>query len=242
MLSYRRVLRSVSGGEAHAAFTDRYGGFSAGAYDSFNLGSHVGDNPSAVSTNRGQLAMALDLPASGLVFMNQVHGADVQTVTDPGDESASVDAMVTTQPGIGLVVLVADCTPVLLADAPNSVIGVAHAGRPGMLSGVIPNVLDVMRSAGAKHIEAMIGPSICPRHYEVPAEMREQAASIEPVCSSVSSTGTPAIDVAAGVAEQLRRGGASVEWLGGCTYERHDLYSYRRDGTTGRFGGVLWMS
>lgn len=242
MLSYRRVLRSAQGGEVHAAFTDRYGGFSAGVYDSFNLGSHVGDNPSAVSTNRGQLAMALDLPPSDLVYMNQVHGADVQVVTDPGDESASVDAMVTNRPGIGLVVLVADCTPVLLADVENRVIGVAHAGRPGMLTGVIPNVLAAMQSAGAATIEAIIGPSICARHYEVPGEMREQAAAVEPVSASVSRTGTPAIDVASGVAEQLRRGGAAVDWLDGCTYSRPDLYSYRRDGVTGRFGGVLWIS
>ncbi|GAB3567469.1 peptidoglycan editing factor PgeF [Spelaeicoccus albus] len=241
MLSVRRVLRADNGGEAHAAFTDRLGGFSAGRYDSFNLGSHVDDTPSAVSTNRAELSHALGLPASGLVFMDQVHGADVAVVTEPGGESPSVDAIVTTRRGIGLVVLVADCTPVLLADAAAGVIAAAHAGRPGMLAGVIPNVLGAMRAAGARSIDAIIGPSICPRHYEVPPEMREQAAAVEPVSASVSATGTPAIDVAAGVAEQLARDGVRIDWQNGCTYERADLYSYRRDGVTGRFGGVLWI-
>lgn len=241
MLSFRRVLRADNGGEAHIALTDRYGGFSSGPYDSFNLGSHVGDNPSDVFANRAELALALGLPASGIVYMNQVHGADVALVSSTGDETASADAMVTTRRGIGLAVLVADCTPVVLADAHAGVIAVAHAGRPGMLAGVIPHVLDAMERAGAVSIDAVIGQSICPRHYEVPREMRDAAAAVEPVSASVSASGTPAIDVSAGVAEQLARAGVRIDWQSGCTYERPDLYSYRRDGDTGRFGGVVWM-
>ncbi|SOC51899.1 conserved hypothetical protein [Ornithinimicrobium cerasi] len=80
---------------------------------------------------------------------------------------------------------------------------------------------------------------MCARCYEVPAAMRDSAADIEPVSASVSWTGTPAIDVGAGVVAQLVRGGVAVRWLPGCTREDPNLYSYRRDGQTGRFAGVV---
>lgn len=242
MLSFRRILRSAEGLQAHAAFTDRHGGFSGGAYDSFNLGGRVGDDPSAVSMNRAELASVLGLGTDDLVFMEQVHGRDVAVVDHADDEIRAVDALVTTRKSLALVVLVADCTPVLLADVDAGLIGVAHAGRPGMLAGVVGNVVATMRGAGARHIQTIVGPSICPRHYEVEARMRDEAARIEPVSRSVSMTGTPAIDVASSVVEQLRRNDASIEWLEGCTYSCSDLYSYRRDGATGRFAGVLWLS
>ena len=88
-------------------------------------------------------------------------------------------------------------------------------------------------------MDAVVGPSVCGRCYEVPAAMRDTAAGVEPVSATVSWTGTPAIDVAAGVVAQLRAGGAEVRWVPGCSRERDDLYSYRRDGRTGRFAGVV---
>ena len=85
----------------------------------------------------------------------------------------------------------------------------------------------------------MVGPSVCGRCYEVPDEMRATAAHVQPVSATVSGTGTAAIDVAAGVVAQLRDGGVEVRWVPGCTRERDDLYSYRRDGPTGRFAGIV---
>ena len=76
----------------------------------------------------------------------------------------------------------------------------------------------------------------------MPVELREEIGEIEPVAASVSAEGTPAIDVAAGVAEQLRREGVRLErWVSACTYDSPDLFSYRRDAVTGRFAGVIWM-
>ncbi len=114
-----------------------------------------------------------------------------------------------------------------------------HAGRPGMVAGVVPRTLEVMADLGAGDVDAVVGPSVCGRCYEVPAEMRSAAAEVEPVSATVSWTGTPAIDVAAGVVAQLRAAGVPVTWVPGCSRERDDLYSYRRDGTTGRFAGVV---
>ncbi|MCK1804142.1 peptidoglycan editing factor PgeF [Nocardia zapadnayensis] len=247
MLQSRFVL-SGDRFTAHAAFTDRRGGYSAAAFDSFNLAHHVGDAEEHVAANRSMLATVLELQADRLSFVSQVHGTAVHRIDLP-DPSASVpapavvaDAQITTSADLGLVVQVADCTPVLLADVTAGVIGAVHAGRKGMADGVVPAALEAMAAAGAERITAVIGPSICPRCYEVPEELRAEVAAAEPVTASVSAHGTPALDVAAGVAEQLRRAGAAIhQWVPTCTAEDPGLYSYRRDGVTGRFAGVIWL-
>lgn len=233
---------------AHAAFSDRWGGYSLPPYSSLNLGRGVGDDDAAVAANRSLLAQALGLQSDRLSFTSQVHGTAVHTV-DLDALSSSVpltaveaDAQVTRSHHLGLAVLVADCTPVLLADPEAGVIGSAHAGRIGMSRGVIAAAVAEMRRQGAEQISAIIGPSISPRNYEVPAEMRAEVAAGEPVTASVSAAGAPALDVAAGVAEQLRREGVRLErWVNACTYDSPDLFSYRRDRVTGRFAGVIWM-
>lgn len=232
----------------HVAFSDRWGGYSAAPYSSLNLGRGVGDDDSAVTANRNMLAQVLGLQADRLSFTSQVHGTAVHTI-DRDELSDSIplaaveaDAQVTSSTRLGLAVLVADCTPVLLADPDAGVIASVHAGRRGMAAGVIGAAVKTMRERGAQSIAAIIGPSISPRRYEVPVELREEIAEIEPVAASVSARGTPAIDVAAGVAEQLHREGVRLErWVSACTYDSPDLFSYRRDQVTGRFAGVIWM-
>lgn len=226
------------------AFTDRWGGHSQGAYGEFNLGAGVQDEPAAVASNRSALAAEFGIEPESLRFMKQVHSATVVTVDDQqGTEPPECDAMVSTSTTGALAVLVADCTPVLLADLDAGAVGVAHVGRQGMVSGVAPATVQAMvqRSGGsASGIRALIGPSICPGCYEVPEHMRAQAETAAPGCSAQSWTGTAAIDVAAGVQEQLRRAGVqSVDRIHGCSREAPDLYSYRRDGLTGRYAGVV---
>jgi hypothetical protein len=137
--------------------------------------------------------------------------------------------------------LSADCVPVLLADPVAGVVGAVHAGRPGMVARVVDRAIDALVEAGADPHEtiAVVGPSVCGRCYEVPEGMRADAASVSPPSATVSWTGTPAIDVAAGVVDQLSARGIRVTWVPGCTRESHDLYSYRRDGSTGRFAGIV---
>ncbi|WP_211979138.1 peptidoglycan editing factor PgeF [Brevibacterium sp. W7.2] len=229
---------------AHVAFTDRHGGYSSGDFSSFNLARHVGDGEELVAANRSALAQVLGLSAERLSFVSQVHGTAVHEVAELADAraGAEADAQVTAQPGIGLVIMVADCTPVLLADTDAGVIGAVHAGRPGMAAGVVPETLARMRALGAETIHAIIGPSVCPRCYEVPAELRDAVAAVEPVAASVSVSGTPALDVAGAVAEQLRREGVVIDHFSRtCTKESEDLYSYRRQQRTGRFAGVIWL-
>ncbi|EAP98635.1 hypothetical protein JNB_00665 [Janibacter sp. HTCC2649] len=225
------------------AFTDRSGGVSSGEYAGLNLGGHVGDASDAVRENRFRVAGEVGVPTDRLVFMDQCHGADVAVITEKPDGPLVVDGVVTAEPGLALAVLVADCTPVLLSDARAGVVGAVHAGRPGMTKGVVPQAISAMRDLGATQISAAVGPSVCGRCYEVPLEMREEAAAVSPESRAVTWTGTPAIDVAAGVVAQLRGVGVDdITWVPGCAREDESLFSYRRDGTTGRFAGVIVRS
>lgn len=243
MFFWRSTVPAPAGGsEVELAFTGRSAGRGGGPYAGLNLGGHVGDEPGDVEANRVLVAEAMGVPRDRLLFMDQVHGADVATVSAPwGHTSPPVDGIVCATEGLALAVLVADCVPVLLHDAGSGVIGAVHAGRPGMTGGIVGRALDRMRALGAERITAVVGPSVCGRCYEVPEAMADAAARVARAAAARSWTGTPAIDVAAGVVEQLVGGGAAVEWVGGCTREHPDLYSYRRDHTTGRFAGVITM-
>lgn len=222
------------------AVTDRHGGVSAAPFAGFNLARHVGDQPGDVEVNRARLAGELDVAAERLVFMNQCHGASVEVVDGPwrGDPPAC-DAVITAATDLALVVLVADCVPVLLADPVAGIIGAVHAGRPGLVANVVGAALDAMADLGARAPFAVVGPSVCGRCYEVPEAMREVAAAVEPASATVSWAGTPAIDVGAGVVAQLAGRGVPVTWVPGCTREDDRLFSYRRTTPTGRFAGVI---
>nr|WP_199552885.1 peptidoglycan editing factor PgeF [Streptomyces sp. N35] len=235
----------VSG--ARFAFTNRWGGVSAVPYEQLNLGGAVGDDPGAVHRNRELAARSLGFDPERVVWMNQVHGKDVAVVDGPWDSAAdipSVDGVVTARRGLVLAVLTADCTPVLLADPESGVIGAAHAGRPGMVAGVVPATVEAMVKLGAEpgRIIARTGPAVCGRCYEVPADMRAEVAAVEPAAYTETSWGTPAVDVTAGVRAQLERlGVGDVADCGVCTRESADHFSYRRDRTTGRLASYVWL-
>ncbi|MFD9217393.1 peptidoglycan editing factor PgeF [Streptomyces sp. NPDC087659] len=231
---------------AHFAFTDRWGGVSAAPYDELNLGGAVGDDPVAVRTNRELAAGGLGLDPGLVVWMNQVHGRDVAVVDGPwtGTDVPAVDAVVTARRGLALAVLTADCTPVLLADPVAGVVGAAHAGRPGMVAGVVPAAVEAMVGLGAdpSRITARTGPAVCGRCYEVPEAMRAEVAAAEPAAWAETSWGTPAVDVTAGVHAQLEALGVRDRSASPvCTLESGDHFSYRRDRTTGRLAGYVWL-
>lgn len=230
--------RQLPYGYLERCFTDSLDGVSEAPFSGLNLGRHVGDDDRRVEQNRGLLGQALeDTP---IAWMNQVHGVEVAEVThDTLYELRTADAMVTRESGLALAVMVADCSPVVFHDDEAGVVGVAHAGRPGMLGGIIGRTVEAMRDLGVGRLEAVVGPSVCGRCYEVPQEMTDEAALRWPASAAVTWTGTPAIDVAAGVVSQLAALDVSVTWLPGCTRETPTLYSYRRDGQTGRFAGLV---
>ncbi|MFE2459026.1 peptidoglycan editing factor PgeF [Streptomyces sp. NPDC059402] len=231
---------------AHFGFTDRWGGVSAVPYEELNLGGAVGDDPAAVTANRELAAKSLGVAPARVVWMNQVHGADVAVVDAPwGDRPVPrVDAVVTAERGLALAVLTADCVPVLLADPVAGIAAAAHAGRPGLVAGVVPAAVRAMTELGADpaRIVARTGPAVCGRCYEVPEEMRAEVAAVEPAAYADTSWGTAAVDVSAGVHAQLERLGVRDRAQSPvCTRESKDHFSYRRDRTTGRLAGYVWL-
>ncbi|MFE1907149.1 peptidoglycan editing factor PgeF [Streptomyces gardneri] len=241
------IGQSFDANGAHFAFTDRWGGVSAVPYEELNLGGAVGDDPESVRTNRALAAGALGLDPARVVWMNQVHGADVAEVEGPwtGEAVPAVDGLVTATRGLALAVLTADCVPVLLADPVAGVVSAAHAGRPGMVAGIVPAAVEAMIRLGADpaRIVARTGPAVCGRCYEVPEAMRAEVAETEPAAWAETSWGTPAVDVTAGVHAQLERLGVTDRRAApACTRESGDHYSYRRDRTTGRLAGYVWLT
>ena len=228
-----------------AAFTGRPGGFSEPPWDSLNLGLGSGDAPDVVARNRRAAAAACDLAPGQLVWMRQVHSADVSQVTGPETGAAPRDASFTAVPGLALGVLSADCPGVLVADPEARIVGAAHSGRQGTALGVVPALVQAMTAAGADpgRMHAVIGPGICGGCYEVAAAMRDDVAAAVPGTGCTTRAGTPGLDLAAGIAGQLTRLGVrQVRTDGRCTAEDRDLYSYRRDGRTGRFAGLIWLA
>ncbi len=234
-------------------FTSRRGGVSAPPYDTLNMGRSVGDDPAAVAGNRRLAARACGLGADRLAWMRQVHGSAVRyatpgngTTAGPADPAVpEADAMYTDVAGLALGVLAADCAPVLLADPRARIVGAAHAGREGMAVGVVTELLAAMSAAGADpaRVHALIGPHICGGCYEVPEQMRARIAREVPEAGCVTRAGTPGIDVGSGVGAQLARAGVrTVTRDPRCTAETPALYSYRRDGRTGRFAGFVWLA
>jgi polyphenol oxidase len=226
--------------------TSRRGGVSAAPYDTLNLSGSAGDQAPAVAANRHRVAQACGLQPEQLSWMRQVHGSAVSYAgAAPQREPPEVDAMFTDVPARALAVLVADCAPVLLADPEARVIGAAHAGREGMAAGVVTELLTAMSGAGVDpgRVHAVIGPHICGACYEVPAQLRARVAVRVPESACVTRAGTPGIDIGAGIEAQLARAGVrTVAVDPRCTAETPGLYSYRRDGRTGRFAGLVWLT
>ncbi len=187
------------------------------------------------------LARLVEFTGVDLVRLDQVHGATVALIEDLPQAPPAADAAITDRIGVGLLTRAADCVPVLLADPIRGILGVAHSGREGTLLDVAGAAVRQMRERGADRVFAWVGPHVCGACYEVPEPMRAELSSVEPDAHSMTSWGTPALDLGAAVAAQLRRAGAEVESVTGCTREESRLHSYRRDGgRAGRIGGVVW--
>jgi YfiH family protein len=228
---------------ARGVFTTRQGGVSLPPWDSRNLAVHVDDAFAKVQQNRALLAEQLGV--QGLAFGKQVHGAGVRVVRGLSKRTSrgldDTDGLVTTVPGIAVVVLGADCLPVLVAG--EGVVGAAHVGRGGLANGVLVELVRVMRDEGASDLTAVIGPGICGGCYEVPASLAGEVEKAAPGSRCTTRAGTTGVDLTAGAQAQLRRLGVPVTAVGGCTLEQPELFfSYRRDGVTGRHGGAVWLS
>ncbi|WP_047197833.1 peptidoglycan editing factor PgeF [Caldimonas brevitalea] len=230
-----------------AVMSLRTGGYSVGPYGSFNLGSHVGDDASAVERNRERFARAT---GARPVFLNQVHGTEVVRLgrdTPSGVEPMRADACYTTEPGIACTVLVADCLPVLFAASGARGVAAAHAGWRGLAGGVLENTVAALCQAAEcrpSDLVAWLGACIGPAHFEVGDDVRQAFGG-----DLAAARFTPGVAPGkwwadlAGLAFDRLHGLGLARVTGGqwCTYrESSRFFSFRRDGVTGRMAAAVW--
>ncbi len=218
----------------HGFFT-RKGGASSGVFDGLNCGLGSSDQREVVEINRARVANAMALTPVQLQSLHQVHSARVVTITAPMPQKVEADALVTATPGIGLAILTADCQPVLLADKQAGVIGAAHAGWRGARDGVLEATIDAMCAIGAtpEGINAIIGPTISQRAYEVGPEFFEDFLADAPANARFFVNGQDDrlhFDLPAYGLARLRAAGVGhAAWTRHCTYFDSDrFFSYRR--------------
>jgi YfiH family protein len=230
-----RLDAARQSGIRHGFFT-RKGGVSTGLYAGLNVGMGSGDNRASVIENRARVARWMGVPAGSLVSLHQIHSPDVIIVTQPwGSERPKADAMVTATPGIAIGVLAADCGPVLFADAEARVIGAAHAGWKGALTGVLESTIEAMERLGAsrENIVAELGPSISGRNYEVGPEFVARFVEAAPgnqlYFTPSPKPGHAWFDLNRYTVDRLRAAGVTAGFLDRCTYaDEENFYSYRR--------------
>ncbi|WP_448537605.1 peptidoglycan editing factor PgeF [Sphingobium yanoikuyae] len=230
------LLRAPALGDVPHGFAGRQGGVSTGVCAGLNVGLGSEDDRLAILRNRDLARDAL-LPGATLVTVRQVHSPDVVTVTAPiaEDERPEADAMVTRMPGLILGILTADCVPVLFADKEAGVIGAAHAGWKGAISGVTDRTIAAMEMLGATRagIACAIGPCIGRASYEVTldfAERFERDTADNARFFSAGRAGHCQFDIAAYVASRLQAAGIGrISLLDEDTYSQADrFFSYRR--------------
>ncbi|MBI1261112.1 MAG: peptidoglycan editing factor PgeF [Rhizobiales bacterium] len=221
----------------HGFFT-REGGVSKGIYATKNCGYGSDDTHEHVKENRARVAQALSVEPDKLVTVHQTHSADGIIVDAPWapEEAPKADAMVTATPGIALGILTADCAPVIFADKQARIIGAAHAGWKGALTGILEATLEAMVSLGADHdnIIAAIGPCISRTAYEVGPEFRDRfiddASQNETFFAPSIREGHFMFDLPSYVETRLHEAGVgAVSVMGQCTYgDQKRFFSYRR--------------
>jgi YfiH family protein len=222
-------------GIRHGFFT-RIGGVSEGIYRGLNTGVGSDDDPGKVTENRRRVAAWMQVAPENLLSAYQVHSPDVIIVREAfSPPRPKADAMVTDRPGLAIGASAADCGPVLFADPEARVIGAAHAGWKGALTGVLENTITAMEGLGAKResIVAVLGPSISQANYEVGPEFVERFTAADAgnarYFAPSAKSGHALFDLNLYTVDRLGRAGVQAGQLGRCTYAEEDLfYSYRR--------------
>lgn len=249
----RSALLAAVPGIDHG-FATREGGVSGGPYASLNLGASAGDDPASIRANRRRFAAAFARPLDALVIGEQRHGSDVAVAGEGpmlaagGRGQAGVDAVITDARGPLLMVLSADCVPILMAAADGRAVAAVHAGWRGAAEGVVANAVRGLWEAygvAASELVVAIGPAIEGGCYEVDRPVIEAFGAGHPALAP-GRPGRAMLDLAGAAAAQLVEAGVAperTEALPYCTACRADLFfSYRRDGDpTGRTGAAIGL-
>ncbi|MEY2814879.1 MAG: hypothetical protein RIS05_627 [Actinomycetota bacterium] len=217
-------------------FTNSTGGISTGAFLSLNLAQHVGDKPELVAHNRTILEREIGLPTQ---YMNQVHGDQVLQIQQLLEDEPTADGLLTTNTEIALAVMVADCIPLLLSN--KSSVAAVHVGRRGLVNNIALVAISKMRAIDSSSITAVIGPAICGKCYEVSEDIYTEVVDQFPLAQARTQSGALSLDLTKALKSLLIDQGVTVIEENLCTVEESSLYSYRRDGVTGRQVGVVWL-
>ncbi|WP_281789772.1 peptidoglycan editing factor PgeF [Limnohabitans sp. INBF002] len=242
----------------HAMCTTRVGGVSQAPFDGFNLGDHVQDDPHAVAQNRALLQAQLG--GARPVFLTQVHGVDVAQVNAATPDGTTADACITQEPQVACTIMVADCLPLMFTDDVGRVVAAAHAGWRGLAAGVLERTVHgVCEQAGVApaQVRVWLGPCIGPDAFEVGDDVRQAFTALDaPQADKAAGyfkphpshpnkwladlAGLARLRLAALGVTSVAGNDSSPEW---CTVsQRSRLFSYRRDGVTGRFAVCIWRS
>lgn len=226
-----------------AAVTLRSGGVSTGDYASFNLATHVGDNPAAVAENRRRLRESLHLPAEP-AWLNQVHGVNVVEARPQG-VPPTADASIATTPGQVCAVMTADCLPVLFCDRGGTRVGAAHAGWRGLAAGVLGQTIAAL-GVDPQNLLAWLGPAIEQDAFEVGGEVRDQFIARDAGNSAAfapNPRGRWQADLYELARRELNRLGVGDIHGGGFSVFADDqrFFSYRRQPQTGRMATLIWL-
>lgn len=223
--------------------TTRQGGVSTAPFTSFNLGTHVDDDPKRVRENRRVLSERLGLPNEP-IWLKQVHGTQVVEGSSY-DGEGDADASVSFEPEVVLAVMTADCLPVLFCDKAGTIVAAAHAGWRGLAAGVLEETVAAMR-VDPREILAWFGPAIGPESFEVGGEVREAFLRDDRGCGHLfrPSPGQRWLADLYGLAARRLEGLGVTHPYGGshCTFRDGErFFSYRRDGQTGRMVSLIWL-
>jgi YfiH family protein len=224
-------------GIRHGFFT-RSGGVSQGVYATLNGGAGSDDAPDMIAENRARMAAVLGVASDRLLTAYQIHSPDVVVAERPWtrENRPRADAIVTRTPELAVGISTADCGPLLFADSQAGVVGAAHAGWRGALTGVVEATIATMEKLGADRgrIAVALGPSIRQRNYEVGPEFIERFLAADAAnarfFTASKRDGHALFDLTGYIAERVTRAGIeNFEDLGLCTYaEPERFYSYRR--------------
>ena len=227
-------------------FTDRYGGVSKPPYDSLNLATHVGDDIKNVMKNRVIISKMYSLDLRNLIYMDQIHSDHIEVIKDSMQTKIpNCDGLLTDQKGISLMVLVADCIPILLFDPVKKVIGAVHAGRNSTFKKIAKkSILKMQEVYGSesKNIIVCLGASIHKCCYEISKDIADIAIKNFGEIYIKRREERYFLDLQLLNRDQLLEVGVKEENISisdECSCCNDEYFSYRRDGITGRFAGII---
>lgn len=225
--------------QARWLFTSRFSpvGTSKGSFENFNVALHVGDEPESVIENRRLASTLLGSDARAVVWPHLTHSTTALEITSLHDEITAADILFTSNPEVTLATMSADCVPLIVIAQDSTFILAAHIGWKGAAGGIATTIDRIVRLHSVGDVDVLLGPAICGKCYQVEEFRIQQVVKALPE----SQVGESGIDVRRGLESYFSSSGYDVKLIGSCTFESSELFSYRRNATTGRQAALVQL-